>query len=165
MELKTLDVSSAGNGHGQQPAQKTEKLLSRFLRWLYPEQRKTIRHSFPPLVSFMGSVLTSIPYRVADVSPAGFYMMTVERWLPGTEFPVTLRKIGRNGIQGLEEITLLSRVIRCGPDGVGFVFAVHGTDSGAAEAEVGIWANERELNQFLEGLAFSDFEAELDRAS
>jgi hypothetical protein len=149
-------------------------LFSLFLRWLYPEQRKTHRHSFPPIISYLGAMQTSHAYRVADIGLCGFYMLTVERWLPGTEFPVTLKRIDREGNQRKEPVTLLSRVVRHGPDGVGFSFAVADHEVAAAETpklerlnpSIGPWASYMDLEMFLEGLQLAEFDApELERAS
>jgi hypothetical protein len=145
-----------------------ETLFTRFLRWLYPDQRKTIRHGFPPVISFLGSDRLLNAYRVADISSAGFYMLTVERWLPGTEFPVTLKRIDTESEQYCEAITLLSKVVRCGPDGVGFSFllSVGHEESANDNSQPGLWAGRKDLARFLEGLQLSDSDATgLERAS
>ena len=139
-------------------------LFARFLRWLYPDQRKTNRHAMPPLVAFLGAVRTSKVFEVGDVSTAGFYMLTKERWLPGTEMPVTLQRTDGEDIPAT--ITLLSKVVRAGDDGVGFSFAL--AEAVAVESDdprPGIWAIEEDLKQFLDGLHLSDYEPELERAS
>lgn len=150
-------------------ARAEDTLLTRFLRWLYPEQRKTSRHTFPPIVSYLGALRTAHPYRVADICISGFYMFTAERWLSGTEMPVTLQRIDSEGQKCDVTITILSRVVRCGPDGVGFSFA-HGecenTDPASGESESGPWASRVDLVKFLEDLELSEFDTpELERAS
>ena len=142
------------------------RLFARFLRWLYPEQRKTNRHTFPPVVCYLGTLLTSSPYRVADVSLTGFYMLTIERWLLGTKFPVTLQRIDAGGDKSSESITLLSKVVRFGPDGVGFAFALFDSaesatwfdDSNGSNSYPEGWSSREDVKRFLEGLPLSEFE-------
>jgi hypothetical protein len=155
---------------GSDPSVRAEDtLLTRFLRWLYPEQRRTSRHTFPPIVSYLGALRTAPPYKVADICISGFYMFTPERWLLGTEMPVTLQRIDSAGQKRDVTITLLSRVVRCGPDGVGFSFApgeCESDDSMSGESESGPWAGRAELVKFLEGLKLSEFDTQdLERAS
>jgi hypothetical protein len=150
--------SGAQSGPGAKPP-----LFARFLRWLYPEQRKTNRHAMPPLVVYLGAVRTSKVFPVGDVSTSGFYMLSQERWLPGSEMPVTLQRTDGEDIPAT--ITLLAKVVHSGPDGVGFSFAVSGSEAEGADAQPGIWAGEDDLNQFLDGLHLSEFEPELERAS
>src|SRR6266568_6053774 len=125
-------------------------LFARFLRWLYPDQRKTNRHAMPPLVAYLGAVRTSKVFEVGDVSNAGFYMLTQERWLPGSEMPVTLQRTDGEDLPAT--ITMLSKVVRSGSDGVGFSFAVPGTDAEGTITDSGAWAIENDLKQFLNGL-------------
>jgi hypothetical protein len=134
---------------------------------MYPEKRKTIRHSFPPVISFLGTDRLTTPYRVADISVAGFYMLTPEHWLPNTEFPVTLKRIDTEAQQYTEAITLLTKVVRCGPDGIGFSFvlSIGNGDSEEANSQPGLWAGRKDLERFLEGLKLSEPEAtDLERA-
>jgi hypothetical protein len=146
-----------------------DSLFTRFLRWLYPEQRKTSRHTFPPIVSYLGALRTAPPYKVADICVTGFYMFTAERWLLGTEMPVTLQRIDSAGQDRDVTITILSRVVRCGPDGVGFTFApgeCESDDSVSGESESGPWASRADLVKFLEDLKLPVFDTpELERAS
>ncbi len=151
-----------------------DKLFTRFLRWLYPDQRKTLRHTFPPIISYLGTLRTSPPYRVGDVSLSGFYMLTTERWLPDTEMPVTLSRIDAERDVSKESITLLSRVVRTGPDGVGFVFALsdsgksaaRSVESKGANSHPEGWASRKDVEKFLEGLKLSEFNPpEMERAS
>jgi hypothetical protein len=150
------------------------KLFARFLRWLYPEQRKAHRHSYPPIVSYLGAVHTTRPYPVADVSASGFFMVTPERWLPGTEMPVTLERTDVGGAGFGKSITLLSTVVRTGPSGVGFSFAVPDSKESFANpsksengsALGGHWATRGDLEKFLDGLKLEEYEVpELERAS
>jgi hypothetical protein len=78
----------------------------------------------PLLVAFYwdGSAPTS--HTIQNISSTGFYLMTKERWLPGTMVTMTLqrtdRALGRPGIEA--HIPVLSKVVRLDENGVGFTF-------------------------------------------
>jgi hypothetical protein len=136
--------------------------LKRLLRWLVPDQRLANRHAMPPLNAYLGPVRTSKHYSIGDVSVAGFYMITEERWIPGTVFPVTLERT--DAVGNGETLTLHSVVVRTGKDGVGFAFAhavpedkANGDLRAAARQDVG------KLAQFLRGLPLAKLET-LERA-
>jgi hypothetical protein len=131
-----------------------DTLITRFLRWLYPDQRKARRHAYPPIVSYLGAVQTTRPYQIADISVAGFFMVTVDRWLLGTEMPVTLHRTDKPGKISDACLTLPSTVVRTGPTGVAFSFVLHEQDE----------ATRQNVERFLEGLELSEFE-ELEQAS
>jgi hypothetical protein len=154
------------------PVSGIERLFTRFLHWLYPEKRKAARHSYPPIVSYLGAAQSTRSYQVADISVAGFYMLTIERWLPGTEIPVTLERTDLGGTGFGKSITLLSTVVRTGPTGVGFSFALTDSEGSLAVASEGMdsphgaGATLRDMERFLEGLELSEFNVpELERAS
>jgi hypothetical protein len=59
---------------------------------------------------------------VRDISASGFYLLTKERWQPGTILALTLQREGSLDLDPTRRITTQARVIRCGPDGVGLSF-------------------------------------------
>src|SRR5579871_3298709 len=97
-----------------------DPLMKRLIRWIIPDQRVANRHAVPPVVAYLGMVRTSKIYRIANISIAGFYMVTEERWIHGTGFPVTLERTDDKA-RG-EALTVYCTVIRTGEDGVGFTF-------------------------------------------
>ena len=146
--------------------QRREPLITRLLRWIYPDQRHANRHPVPPLVAYLGTAKTSPAYRVGDVSAVGFYMVTRERWLPGTEMPVTLQRTDTAKWDFALALTVLSTVVRTGVDGVGFSFVVASVDVTSPEGRPGSWASQEDLNQFLKGIELSKpGEHDLERAS
>jgi hypothetical protein len=75
----------------------------------------------PRLTGYCVAGGPSTPYEVRDISVLGFYMITDQRWTPGTVIRVTLRALRSDG--GFHDsITVFSRVVRWGPDGGGFEF-------------------------------------------
>lgn len=141
-----------------------EPMMKRFMRWLLPDQRVANRHTMPPLTAFLGHVRTSSKeYKVGDVSVAGFYLITEERWIPGTGFPVTLERTDEAG-QG-QALTVHATVVRVGDDGVGFTFLKQAEEEdhekpGSTRMDL------TKLAQFLSGLPLAEVGSDsLERAS
>ena len=108
------------------------------LCWLYPhlhldqvkqrraEERRAPRLPMPGLVAYFFTGGSPRPHPIKDISVTGFYMQTEERWLPGTIIRVTLQMVNAHGEDGRDSVTVLSRVVRWGPDGGGFEFVLPG---------------------------------------
>src|SRR5262249_25532655 len=74
----------------------------RLLCWLYPdlqldkhkqrrsEERRAVRLPMPGLVAYFFTGGSPRPHPIKDISVTGFYMVTNERWLPGTIIRITL---------------------------------------------------------------------------
>lgn len=143
--------------HSKQP------LMKRFMKWLIPDQRVAHRHSMPPLIAYLGMVRSSKQYQIGDVSVAGFYMLTEERWVLGTGFPITLERTDAAG--NGDKLTVYATVVRTGTDGVGFTF-LKPADQDANTDASGARLDLTELAQFLKGLPLSDSGSEgFERAS
>ena len=129
-----------------------DPLMKRLFRWLVPDQRVANRHTMPPLIAYLGLVRSSKEYKVGDISVAGFYMITEERWIVGTSFPVTLERTDALG-EG-QNLTLHSTVVRIGEDGVGFTFVQPMVDEEAAggQARGSMRLDLTKLAQFLKGI-------------
>jgi hypothetical protein len=63
------------------------------------------------------------PYDVADISMTGFYVLTEDRWTPDTMVRMTLQKPCVKGGKK-QSITVLSRIVRRGSDGVAAEFVM-----------------------------------------
>jgi hypothetical protein len=120
LDAPTQSITESSQVDGYRSAK--NPLIARLLRWLFPEQRRSNRFTVPNLLAFLGSVRNAKPYEIGDVSTSGCYMITRERWLPGTVLPVTLLRTKTTGNDTVTTITLQSTVVRSGPDGVGFAF-------------------------------------------
>ena len=59
---------------------------------------------------------------VRDISSSGLYLLTDERWQPGTVVALTLQREGPLDPDPARRITTQTKVIRCGTDGVGLAF-------------------------------------------
>lgn len=118
----------------------------------------------PPLIVWLGMVRSSKAYQVGDVSVAGFYMITDERWVPGTSFPVTLERTDDSGMG--RSLTVQASVVRAGDDGVGFTFLQEAAEE---DADGPTGSNTRvdltKLAQFLKGLPMAADASQFERAS
>lgn len=137
------------------PSRAKDPLMKRLIRWICPDQRVANRHSMPPLIAYLGLVRTSKEYKVGDISVAGFYMITEERWILGTGFPITLERTDDAG-EG-QTLTLHSTVVRNGEDGVAFTF-VHPASDDSSENSTRM--DLTKLAQFLKGLPLAESDPE-----
>jgi len=95
----------------------------RVLRWLFPEvnQRRAKRYPTPNLVAYYWTGGAPFSYQVGDISATGVFLLTKERWAPGTLIQMTLQpQTGR--VSTDNSICVLSEVVRWGENGSGFNF-------------------------------------------
>jgi len=95
----------------------------RVLRWLFPEvnQRRAKRYPTPNLVAYYWTGGAPFSYQVGDISATGVFLLTKERWAPGTLIQMTLQpQSGR--VNNDNSICVLSEVVRWGENGSGFNF-------------------------------------------
>jgi hypothetical protein len=128
-------------------------------RWWSPDPRKAPdmrgapREQTPGLAAYYWTGSAPKAHSIRDISATGLYVVTEERWYPGTLILMTLQDT-KDGEENVEHsISVHSRAVRWGNDGVGLQFIpqdataelkglnpmVHGVDK-------------RELNQFLDWL-------------
>lgn len=139
--------------------------VTRLLRWICPEKRVANRYCDPPLIAYLGTVRGSSEFKIGDFSVGGFYMITGERWLPGTSFPVTLERIDPDGLG--RKLTVTATVVRTGHDGVGFSFVPPQVEDGDSSRNHGTAVLDfTGLAAFLNGLTLAKAEdGILERAS
>jgi hypothetical protein len=97
------------------------------MRWLARsishERRHGERHNAPKLVAYYWTGANSTPRTVCDISSGGIYIVTEERWHPGTLLMVTLQKSVEDAdARSPRSVCVQSKVVRSGSDGVGFAF-------------------------------------------
>jgi hypothetical protein len=94
-----------------EPSEEEQPVVLRFLRWLFPEvnQRRAVR--YPPR-----------SYHVGDMSATGLFLLTNERWAPGTMIQMTLQQQDVKQHSGQHSICVLSEVVRWSENGAGFNF-------------------------------------------
>jgi hypothetical protein len=124
--------------------------MSWFKRMTSSEHRKAQRLKSPLLVAYYwdGSIPSSHP--IQNISSTGFYLLTRERWHPGTIVTMTLQRTSKTHVNSTTDhhISVMSKVIRLGEDGVGFAFMPFDAHEGLQSRPVG----KREIGKFLEQL-------------
>ena len=103
-------------------------LRSRFKHWLNPgsspsDRRRTTRRYVPGVIAHYFTGGAPKPNNVADISMSGMYLLTDDRWMPGTMIQMTLQKPCAHG-EKKQSINVLSRIIRRGSDGVAAEFVM-----------------------------------------
>jgi hypothetical protein len=118
-----------------------------------PEQRKAPREPSSGLAAYYWTGAAPQAHGVRDISSTGLYVVTEERWYPGTLILMTLQDTG-SGEEGVESsISVHSRAVRWGNDGVGLQFIPQ--DAPAARnvlTSLAHGVNMKELDEFLERL-------------
>ena len=110
----------------EQEQPQSDPLTIRFLRWLFPDvnQRRAIRYPTPGLVAYYWTGGAPYSYHVGDISATGLFLLTKERWAPGTLIQMTLQKQDGRTINSDSSICVLSEVVRWGENGAGFNFVL-----------------------------------------
>jgi hypothetical protein len=137
-----------------QPGMKAVKPPKSWLeRWWSPDPRKAPREAAEGMAAYYWTGGPTEAHPIRDVSATGLYVVTEERWYPGTLVLMTLQIM--DGVEETEEraITVHSRAVRWGNDGVGlqFVLAKHQETRSQGGPNVQP-ADRKELDRFLHRL-------------
>lgn len=128
-------------------------LRSRLRHWLNPDaapsdRRRSERRYVPGMVAHYFTGGAPRPHVVADISMTGFYLQTEDRWMTGTMIQMTIQKPSKRG--GKQSITILSKVVRRGSDGVGAEFVTpESLDSHAQDIQPSQATDRLALARFL----------------
>jgi hypothetical protein len=111
------------------------------------ERRRSDRMSGPTLVAYYWTGSRPEKHEVRDISPSGIYVVTEDRWYPGSVVKLTLQ-LTDGDVQ--QHIAIEAKAMRWGEDGVGLSFIMR--DSGAPPAEKGsllVAVDRKGLEKFL----------------
>lgn len=91
-------------------------------KFLTPDSDRAQRRFVDEFAAYRwnGSDLTQ--EMVRDISSSGLFLLTKERWQPGTILTLTLQRDGSLELDPTRRITTQAKVVRCGRDGVGLSF-------------------------------------------
>ncbi len=129
---------------------KPSTLKSWLQNWLSSDRRRSPRQPLPGLVAYYWTGSAPRAYQIADISSSGFYLLTEERWFPGTMVLMTLQRTDSSGKNVDDSIAIQSRVVRWGVDGLGLAFVVSRSidpASGDSMRENGV--DKKTLERFL----------------
>ena len=93
-------------------------------------QRRPQRYVAPRLVAYFFDGGTPTAHCIRDVSSSGMYLLTTQRWYPGTLVTITLQRTEKDQAGVKQSITVQARVMRSAEDGVGLRFVVPKTAEG-----------------------------------
>ncbi|HUD56091.1 MAG TPA: PilZ domain-containing protein [Terracidiphilus sp.] len=138
---------------------KRGSLLGWIQNWLSSDRRRAPRQPLPGLVAYYWTGSTPRAYQIADISSSGFYVLTEERWFPGTMVLMTLQRTDSAGKNLDDSIAVQSRVVRWGSDGLGLAFVLSkAVDPNSGESMRENGADKKMLERFLERLKDSNAE-------
>ena len=148
---KEIGPSQSKTENVSQPMGWLERLLSAGSR--KPELRKAPREPLPGLAAYYWTGAAPKAHSVRDISSTGLFVVTEERWYPGTLVLMTLQETDGREDSAERSISVHSRAVRWGNDGVGLQFI----PQDAPEARKGLntlahGVDRKELEQFLERL-------------
>ena len=142
--------------HGSEAGSRGEKKSSfgaRIKRWFFPNPEsdyRSNRRALPGLIAYHWSGGTPQPYHLGNISESGFYLLTDERPYPGTLILMTLQRTSGDADEHGNSLAVYSKVIRWGPDGVGFRFVTLDSEhTQTNDREPQNFANQESLNAFL----------------
>jgi c-di-GMP-binding flagellar brake protein YcgR len=93
-------------------------------------QRRPQRYIAPRIVAYFWDGGSPTAHCIRDVSSTGMYLLTPQRWYPGTLITMTLQRTEKDQSGVRQSITVQARVVRSGEDGVGFRFVAPKTEEG-----------------------------------
>lgn len=138
---------------GESSPEKGTSFATRIKRWFSSESassQRSNRQILPGLVAYHWSGGTPQPYQLGNISESGFFLLTDDRPYPGTLILMTLQRTGSKGEKFGNSIAVYSKVIRWGPDGVGFAFIVpENEDPREDDRSPGKLAGRKSLQEFL----------------
>jgi hypothetical protein len=125
--------------------------LQRLLSPEAPQPRKASRESLPGLTAYFWTGGAPVAHNIQDVSPTGLYVVTDERWYPGTVIRMTLTDSSEPTAE--RSITVNAAAVRWGNDGVGLRFVVEdGKNQRRGEVSHVAGVDRKQLDQFFQRL-------------
>jgi hypothetical protein len=115
------------------------------------DRRRSDRQPAPKLAVYYWTGGAPAQHEVRDISPTGLYVVTDERWYPGTIVKMTLQRTDGTE-ETTEHIAVESKAVRWGEDGVGlsFVLLDNPDSSTGSNTSTGI-ADRKTMEKFLRG--------------
>jgi hypothetical protein len=127
-------------------------LKSLFNRVFSRERRHADRQTVPDLAAYYWNGAAPKEHGIRDISSTGLFLVTEERWYPGTLVMMTLQEKRDAEESSSRSISVQSKAVRWGNDGVGLEFVLPDTNDrrrGQSLLEDGV--DRRTLEKFLEG--------------
>ncbi len=116
-DSETMNAVEPGTG-------KASSLRKWLRNWLSSERRVSPRQPLPSLIAYYFTGGAPRAYQISDISSKGFYVLTEERWCPGTLVRMTLQRTDSSGRNIDDSIAVQSLIVRQVDDGMGLEFVV-----------------------------------------
>ena len=117
-------------------------------RWWSPDPRRAPRQPAHGLAAYFWDGGAPQSHGIRDISNSGIYLVTEARWYPGTLVMMILQRTDGGAEIGERSITVQTRAVRWGQDGVGMQFVLPKAQ-GQDAPDV---ATPKELERFLRKL-------------
>jgi uncharacterized membrane protein (UPF0127 family) len=113
-------------------------------------RRSAQRHGSPPLVAYYWDGSAPAAHAIRDISSAGFFVLTGERWYPETVVMMTLQRTDELDYAPAERsISVQAKVVRSGEDGVGFGFVFADAGDSRRVREFSSTADQKAVLKFV----------------
>jgi hypothetical protein len=118
-----------------------------------PDPRKSERESIPGLIAYYWNGSAPEAHAVKNISTKGLYLVTDERWYPGTLITMTLQFTSPDESREEYSVSIACKSIWWGESGVGVEFVLRDETTLSAEQNATLPTTDRkELDQFLQVL-------------
>jgi uncharacterized membrane protein (UPF0127 family) len=145
-ETYEMDLTTPGKKAVKQPRNWLE-------RWWSPDPRKAPRTPAPGLAAYYWNGASPVAHSIRDISSSGLYLVTEERWYPGTLVLMTLQRTDCGEEVAERTIAVQSRAVRWGPDGVGLHLILRDDeDQSGGDTSIFDAVGRKEFDRFLEQL-------------
>ncbi|MDE3186933.1 MAG: PilZ domain-containing protein [Acidobacteriota bacterium] len=125
--------------------------------WLSSDRRRAHRKPLPGLVAYYWTGSTPRAYQIADISIAGLYLLTEDRWFPGTMVLMTLQRTDSLGNNLDDAIAVQGKVVRWDNEGLGLSFILsRGPEDNNGEIMMDRGTDKKTLERFLRRLNQSE---------
>jgi hypothetical protein len=132
-------------------------------RWLESlssrERRKAPRREVPNLVAHYWDGAAPLAHHIRDISLGGLYLLTEQRWYPGTLVRILLQRADVADTDPDRSIMVNAKVVRSGTDGVGFALVLpEKNSSGGSQSSAVMGADRLSFHRFLQRLIGNEWE-------
>jgi Flp pilus assembly protein TadG len=139
--------------------------VMRCLKWLTSrDRRRAERHERLPLVAHYWDGGAPTSHTVRNISARGLYIVTEQRWYPGTLVMLSLQREDIPQNDPDRTISVNAKVIRSGDDGVGFSLVMPTDMKTASQNRFGVGADKKTFLRFLHALGSSHGQALVEYA-
>lgn len=131
-----------------------------FERLLGKERRNAERQPSPGLAAYYWNGGSPTEHAIRDISSTGLFLMTQERWYPGTLLVMTLQKRDRSVDDPERALSVQSKAVRWDIDGVGLEFVLPDfNDPRRGQNVLAEGADRKTLEKFLQEFKCEDIVA------